>query len=188
MSVISIFREALQALRFNRQRSILTTISLAWGVACFVILYSYGDGFHVALQVAFRQVGQDLVLMFGGQTSTQAGGERAGRKVRLELTDVDAIRHTVPLAATISPEMMMGAMTIIRGYRTNTTMVRGVLAPTGASGTRPGSGPVARPEDEIQKRRVLFLAGKPPRSCSARSHRRTKRSPSAACVSRSSAC
>ena len=45
----SIFREAAQALRFNRQRSILTTISLAWGVACFVILYSYGDGFHVAL-------------------------------------------------------------------------------------------------------------------------------------------
>ena len=36
-----------QALRFNRQRSILTTISLAWGVACFVILYSYGDGFHL---------------------------------------------------------------------------------------------------------------------------------------------
>jgi len=57
MSVKSIFSEAAQALRFNRQRSILTCISLAWGVACFVILYSYGDGFHVALQTAFRAVG-----------------------------------------------------------------------------------------------------------------------------------
>ena len=72
MSVSSIFREAAQALRFNRQRSLLTTISLAWGVACFVILYSYGDGFHTALQLAFRQVGQDLIVIFNGQTSTQA--------------------------------------------------------------------------------------------------------------------
>ena len=115
-----------QALRFNRQRSILTTISLAWGVACFVILYSYGDGFHLALRVAFQQVGQDLVLMFGGQTSNQAGGERAGRRIRLERADVEAIRDTVPMVAAISPEMMMGGMTVTRGYRTETMMVRAV--------------------------------------------------------------
>ena len=60
--------------------------SLAWGVACFVILYSYGEGFGLALRTSFQAVGQDLVLMFGGQTSTQAGGERAGRKIRLEST------------------------------------------------------------------------------------------------------
>src|SRR5690349_22293748 len=102
MTLVSIFREASQALGFNRQRSLLTTISLAWGVACFVILYSYGDGFHTALQLAFRQVGQDLIVIFNGQTSTQAGGERAGRKVRLEMTDVEAIRESVPLVAAIS--------------------------------------------------------------------------------------
>src|SRR6266545_3414070 len=91
--VLSIFTEAAQALRFNRQRSILTTVSLAWGVACFVILYSYGDGFHVTLQTAFKAIGQDLILMFGGQTSKQAGGERAGRRIRMEVSDVDAIRE-----------------------------------------------------------------------------------------------
>ena len=37
-------------------------------------------------------VGQDLVLMFGGHTSSQAGGERAGRRIRLELSDVEEIR------------------------------------------------------------------------------------------------
>src|SRR5690242_18078580 len=131
MSAESIFREAWQAIRFNRQRSILTTISLAWGVACFVILYSYGDGFHVALSTAFRQVGQDLVLMFGGQTSTQAGGERAGRRIRLELSDVDAIRDSVPMVGAASPEMMNGGMTVVRGYRTDTTMVRAVAAAYG---------------------------------------------------------
>ena len=158
MSVSSIVREAAQALRFNRQRSILTTFSLAWGVACFVILYSYGDGFHLALQVAFRQVGQDLVLLLSGQTSAQAGGERAGRKVRLELSDVDAIRDSVPLVAAISPEMMMRNMTVVRGYRTNVTMVRAVRTAYGRIRNQTmAAGRWIEPEDELQKRRVAVL-------------------------------
>jgi len=160
MTVRSIFAEAGQALRFNRQRSILTTISLAWGVACFVILYSYGDGFHLALQLAFKQVGQDLVLMFAGQTSTQAGGERAGRRVRLERSDVDAIRESVPMAAAISPEMMMGGMTVVRGYRTQTMMVRAANASYGRIRNQTiASGRWLVPEDELQKQRVVVLGG-----------------------------
>ena len=93
----SIFTRSRAALRFNRQRSILTSISLAWGVACFVILYSYGEGFHVALLDRLSQpLARTWSLMFGGQTSTQAGGERAGRRIRLEFTDVEAIRESVP--------------------------------------------------------------------------------------------
>src|SRR5271169_1373118 len=126
MRIGSIFAEAAAALKFNRQRSILTTISLAWGVACFVILYSYGDGFHFALRKAFMAVGQDLVLMFGGQTSAQAGGERAGRKIRLERSDVDAIRDAVPMAAAVSPELMGHGATVVRGYRTQSIAVRSV--------------------------------------------------------------
>ncbi len=161
MQIGSIFGEAAQALRFNRQRSILTIISLAWGVACFVILYSYGDGFHLALQTAFRSVGQDLVLMFGGRTSTQAGGERAGRRIRPELSDVDAIRETVPLVGAISPEMMMGGMTVVRGYRSNTMMVRAVRASYGRIRNQTiETGRWLTPDDEIQKQRVAVLGAK----------------------------
>ena len=161
MSVSSVFSEAAAALRFNRQRSLLTCVSLAWGVACFVILYSYGDGFHLALRVAFQQVGQDLVLLLGGQTSTEAGGERAGRKVRLELADVEAIRETVPMVAAISPEMMMGGMTVTRGYRTNTTMARGVrTAYARVRNETVAAGRWFEPDDELQKRRVAVLGGK----------------------------
>jgi putative ABC transport system permease protein len=127
MSVKSIFSEAFAALNFNRQRSILTTISLAWGVACFVILYSYGDGFQTALTTCFKAVGQDLVVMFNGQTSSQAGGERAGRTIRMEASDVDAIRDSVPFVAAISPEVMLRNSTVAHQYRQETMTVRGVL-------------------------------------------------------------
>jgi putative ABC transport system permease protein len=156
--VQSIFSEAAQALRFNRQRSILTTISLAWGVACFVILYSYGDGFHVALSTAFRAVGQDLVLMYGGQTSKQAGGERAGRRIRLQLSDVDAIRDTVPMVAAISPEVMVRGATVVRGYRTQTLTIRGVTPAYGrVRNMTLAAGRWLGPGDELSKQRVAVI-------------------------------
>jgi putative ABC transport system permease protein len=146
----SICREAAQALRFNRQRSILTTISLAWGVACFVILNGYGDGFHRALLKAFRSQGQDLVLVFGGRTSTQAGGERAGRKIQLERTDVEAIRE----AAT----MMMRGSTVVHGYRQQTITVRGVHTEYGRVRNQTiATGRWIVPQDEAQKQRVAVL-------------------------------
>src|SRR5579862_9418724 len=160
MNVKAIIHEAAEALRFNRQRSLLTTISLAWGVACFVILYSYGDGFHLAFRKAFMAVGQDLVLMFNGQTSAQAGGERAGRKIRMERTDVDAVRDAVPLAAAISPEVMVHGASVVRGYRTQSIAVRAVYPVYGRIRNETiAAGRWLGPEDEAQKQRVAVMGG-----------------------------
>src|SRR3954468_19995986 len=105
MNIRGVLSEAAGALNFNRQRSLLTMASLAWGVSCFVILYSYGEGFGMALRTSFQAVGQDLILTFGGQTSSQAGGERAGRRIRIEYEDAQTIRDNVPMVGAISPEM-----------------------------------------------------------------------------------
>lgn len=159
MSVKNVFREAMQALKFNRQRSSLTTISLAWGVACFVILYSYGEGFDFALRTSFQAVGQDLILMFGGQTSSQAGGERSGRKIRLELSDVDAIREGVPMVSAISPEVMLHGANITRGYRNQQLSVR-IVDPVGYGKVRNmmiSTGRWLSAEDEQQKQRTAVL-------------------------------
>jgi len=158
MSVRSILSEAGAALRFNKQRSFLTMISLAWGVACFVILYSYGEGFDRALSTAFRAVGHDLVLMFNGQTSAQAGGERAGRRIRMEATDADAIRDAVPLVEAVSPEVMYRGATVVRGYRTQTMTVRGVKQEYGrVRNMSLDSGRWLTEEDGLQKQRVLVM-------------------------------
>lgn len=126
MKLFSILREAAAALNFNRQRSLLTMASLAWGVACFVILYSYGEGFGTALHTSFQSVGQDLILVFGGQTSAQAGGQRSGREIQLDLTDVDLIRENVPLVSAISAETMIRNATVLRGVRQESMSLRAV--------------------------------------------------------------
>ncbi len=130
-------------------------------MACFVILNGYGDGFHRAMRKAFRSQGQDLVLVFGGHTSTQAGGERAGRRIQLERTDVEAIREAAPMIAAISPEMMMRGSTVVRGYRQHTITVRGVHTEYGRMRNQTmATGRWLVTEDELQKQRVAVMGAK----------------------------
>jgi putative ABC transport system permease protein len=161
MNVRNILGEAVAALNFNRQRSLLTMASLAWGVACFVILYSYGEGFGSALRTSFQAVGQDLILMFGGQTSTQAGGERSGRKIRLEIADSQLIRDNVPLAAAVSAELQIRDATVVRGYRQQNISVRAVEAPYGTvRNMTMATGRWISNEDYQNKERVAIIGAK----------------------------
>jgi putative ABC transport system permease protein len=100
-----ILGEAWAALAHYRLRSALTMLSIVWGVASLMLLLAYGQGFERALTKAFLQIGKDLVVVFPGQTSLQAGGERSGRHIQLELSDVTAIKEGVPTVEAISPEV-----------------------------------------------------------------------------------
>jgi putative ABC transport system permease protein len=71
---------------------------------------------------------------------------------------VEEIRTSVPLVAAISPEMMMGGMTVVHQYRSYTTMVRGVRAAYGRIRNQSmGSGRWIEADDDVQKRRVAVL-------------------------------
>ncbi len=126
MTLATMLSESIAALRFYRRRTTITIASLAWGVACFILLMAYGAGYGTLMQSCFAAVGQDLIIAFGGQTSEQEGGKRTGRQVRLELTDLDAIRDNAPAVGLISPEIFLGGSTMTRGTRERRNLVRGV--------------------------------------------------------------
>ena len=161
MTLSGILGESMAALRFNRQRSILTMLTLGWGVSCFVILYSYGEGFGTALKTSFQAVGQDLILVFGGQTSKQAGGERAGHRIRIELDDVAAIRDSVPMITAISPEALVRNAMVVRGYRQQNLTIRAVESPYGrVRNMTLADGRWLSPEDDITRARVAVIGSK----------------------------
>lgn len=126
MTLRTIVEEAWQSLNYYRRRSVITVLSLAWGVASFMILMTYGGGFEDALVTAFRAVGPDLILTWGGQTSAQAGGLRAGRSIRLELDDAAALKNTIPAIAALSPELFIRGKKVLRGTVEKDYMARAV--------------------------------------------------------------
>jgi putative ABC transport system permease protein len=76
----------------NKLRSFLTMAGIAWGLASMVIIVAMGDSFKEGQRNSTKQLGQNLVILFGGRTELQAGGQRAGRKIRLNYRDVENLR------------------------------------------------------------------------------------------------
>jgi len=152
-----IFAEALSALSYYRLRSALTMLSIIWGVASLMLLLSYGQGFERALTQAFLQIGKDLVVVFPGQTSMQAGGERSGRPVLLELKDVTAIQEGVPTVEAVSPEVRH-FFPLAYNERTRTYSVAGVYASyERIRNTAIATGRFLSEEDVLQRRRVVVI-------------------------------
>jgi putative ABC transport system permease protein len=98
-----ILAQAWEAMLFNRRRTAITTIGMAWGIATVVLLLAYGNGFSHAFEVIFAQWGTNTIGFFPGKTSQQAGGDKAGVKVRLTLDDVDRVSAALPEITHISP-------------------------------------------------------------------------------------
>jgi putative ABC transport system permease protein len=152
-----VFSEAFNALSHYKLRSALTMLSVTWGIASLVLLLSYGNGFRAALVQAFDQIGKDLIVIFPGQTSEQAGGERAGRRIPLELRDVEALREGVPTIEAISPEARR-YLPVNFGYRTRSYSVAGVYAPFGRiRRTEIAEGRFLSEEDVLHRRRVAVI-------------------------------
>lgn len=84
--------QVVSSLLRNKLRSVLTMAGIAWGVASIVIIVAMGDGFKSGQRDRFRELGENLVIVFGGRTEKQVGGRRAGHLIRLEYNDVRDIR------------------------------------------------------------------------------------------------
>jgi putative ABC transport system permease protein len=98
-----ILGQAWEAMVFNRRRTAITMIGMAWGIATVVLLLAYGAGFSHAIEAIFAEWGTNLIGTFPGRTSEQAGGEKSGVKVRFTEDDVDRISAAVPGIIHISP-------------------------------------------------------------------------------------
>jgi putative ABC transport system permease protein len=98
-----LLKEAYGAMQYNRRRTTLTMLGMAWGIATVVILLAFGSGFERAINLIFSSWGTDVIGAFPGRTSLQAGGAKAGSEVRLKLADVDYIRNEVPMVKGVTP-------------------------------------------------------------------------------------
>ncbi len=153
-----IVREAFYGLYHHRFRAALSMLGISWGIIAVVMLLAYGNGFRSALDVGFHGAFSDgTVVAFPGQTSLQAGGERAGKRVRVTIDDVLAMAE-LPLIKNISPEFMRDFPTV-HGNRQSSHLIRGVAASYGVMRSeKPQPGGRFLEEDDIRlHRRVAFI-------------------------------
>jgi putative ABC transport system permease protein len=113
-------------LRANKLRSFLTMFGILWGVISVVILSATGEGFQRGNQHVLEELGKNVGIVWGGRTSAQAGGERAGRAIFLTVDDARAIEAESSLVAVVSPEIQRGAINVKSAYNAAALQVHGI--------------------------------------------------------------
>lgn len=102
MKLAEAFRVALDALRANRLRSILTMLGVIIGVAAVVVLVAIGSGAKDEVEQQVEGLGSNLILVVPGSLEFGAAPSIS----RLELADVDyvgrAIGDTSAVATTVA--------------------------------------------------------------------------------------
>jgi putative ABC transport system permease protein len=159
--LIEIILEAWIALRRNLTRSFLTMLGIVWGIATVTLLIAYGNSFRSVLVHGFDAFGKSVVICWPQQTSEQPGGQRAGKKVVLEKADIDMVKETAPLVKHACLETVNRPGISYGDRMVGTAPVRGVCPEYGEMRNEiPSEGRWIDAEDEIERRRVIFLGGR----------------------------
>jgi putative ABC transport system permease protein len=121
--------QSLENLRANKLRSVLTMFGILWGMISVVVLSATGEGFRRGNEKVLRELGKNIAIVWGGRTSLQAGGERAGRPVVLTVADARALAADAEMIAVVSPELERGAVRVKSAYNAAAARVAGVEPP-----------------------------------------------------------
>jgi putative ABC transport system permease protein len=118
--------QSFQNLRANTLRSCLTMFGILWGMVSVVVLSATGEGFRRGNDKVLLELGRNIGIIWGGRTSLQAGGERAGRQIFLTLGDARALAAESSMIAVVSPELERGAVKVKSGYNAATARITGI--------------------------------------------------------------
>src|SRR5258706_15738043 len=76
--------DVFRTLWAHKLRTFLTMFGIAWGIVSIVLMVAAGEGLRRGQEAQTRNLGKDIMIVFHGRTSLQAGGGSARLKVHLE--------------------------------------------------------------------------------------------------------
>src|SRR5260370_24797501 len=73
--------DTLATLWAHKRRTMLTMFGIAWGIISITVMVAAGEGLGAGIQKNQETFGKDVMIVFAGRTSMQAGGTRFGRLI-----------------------------------------------------------------------------------------------------------
>jgi putative ABC transport system permease protein len=150
--------DVFRTLWAHKLRTLLTMFGIAWGIVSIVLMTGAGEGLRVGQAKVAETLGKDIMIVFHGRTSLQAGGQRAGRLVHWEDKDVDAVQQEATDCEYVIPELEQNEIRTHSAYNAAAITV---------TGSKPAfayirsldveNGRFYNWQDEQEGRRVAFL-------------------------------
>jgi putative ABC transport system permease protein len=106
MRVGSTFNIAFRALRRNKLRSVLTALGIIIGVAAVIAMVGIGNGAKAQVEAQIASLGQNIILVFSGSTTSSGIRTGWGGAGTLKIEDAEAIRREVSGVTAVSEEVV----------------------------------------------------------------------------------
>lgn len=157
MVLRDLLADTLRTLWTHKLRTFLTMFGIAWGIISITLMVAAGEGLRVGQKRQAENFGKDVMIVFAGRTSLQAGGERAGRLVRWLDRDWLALEQEATACHYVLPELGNNA-SVRSSHNSGTMLVAGSLPPFAEVRTLPvAQGRFYDWQDQAEGRRVAFL-------------------------------
>jgi len=157
VSFRDLLRDTLVTLWAQKRRTLLTMFGIAWGIISITVMVAAGEGLGDGIQKNQQTFGKDVMIVFSGRTSMQAGGARAGRQVRWMEDDYQYVAAESPACKYVMPELGND----VQGrslFNSGTIPVVGALPPfSEIRSVAPAQGRFYNDEDNESARNVAFL-------------------------------
>lgn len=151
--------EFIQDLRNQKLRTFLTVIAIAWGTFAVILLLAFGQGVGSKMLEGMLGAGNQVMMIYGGQTSNNHDGLGIGRRIRFSEDDIRLIEQTVPHIEYISPQYGRYGMNLRTESATTNTYGEGVNPGFEIMRTMypAAGGRFINEMDVAEQRRVVFL-------------------------------
>lgn len=150
--------DVLRTLWAHKLRSALTMFGIAWGIISIVLMVAAGEGLRVGQAKVSATLGKDVMIIFAGNTSMQAGGARAGRRVRWDDTDVAVLEQEATDCEYILPELGQDSIKTTSNFNSGAFTLTGSTPPFQiVRSTEVGQGRFYTWEDNREARKVAFI-------------------------------
>ncbi len=113
---------ALESLRLNLVRSLLTMLGIIIGVAAVIAVVALGRGAQDAVSSRIAALGTTLLMVVPGQVQT-GGVTSATDRAPLYVEDADALTAQAKYIAAVEPEMARQLQAQFRGTNTSTQVI-----------------------------------------------------------------
>ena len=117
--------DVLRTLWAHKLRTFLTMFGIAWGIVSIVLMVAAGEGLRKGQEDQAKNLGKDIMIVFHGRTSLQAGGQRAGRAVHWEDADLPFIQAESPDCEYAIPELEQDTVRTHSAYNNAALLVTG---------------------------------------------------------------
>lgn len=157
MQFRDLLKDTIATLWAHKRRTMLTMFGIAWGIISITVMVAAGEGLGVGIQKNQETFGKDVIIVFSGRTSMQAGGTRSGRTVHWMEDDYIQVAKESPACKYVMPELGNEAQ-VHSLFNSGTIPIVGSLPPfTEIRSIGVAEGRFYNNEDNAEARNVAFL-------------------------------